>query len=74
METIARQKNCSSPSLKTSEERFVTAWIKISLEGARELRKRDPVEARRILLEVLALTEKLGLDERTRNVKSLLEE
>jgi len=56
------------------KERLVTAWIKLSLERARVLRRKDPEVAKGILMEVLVSTEKLGLEERTRNVVSLLED
>ncbi len=53
--------------------RLVTAWIKLSTDRAKALMRTDPDEARRILDEVLHLTKRLGLEERSRIVERLLE-
>ncbi len=45
-------------------ERLVTAWIKLSMERARILRKEQPDEAITVLKEVLSVVAELGLSHR----------
>ena len=57
---------------KNVRHRLVTAWIKISLERARALRKGNSNESAAIIRETLDVTMELGLEERTKNLRRLL--
>jgi hypothetical protein len=54
--------------------RLVPAWIKLSLERAKTLRKEDPARAGEIIREALEVTADLGLEQRTKDLRSLLAE
>ncbi|MBW1897394.1 MAG: hypothetical protein JRI47_10120, partial [Deltaproteobacteria bacterium] len=58
---------------KDVKGRFVTAWIKLSLERAKNLRKDDPIKANMILKEALQVALDLGLEKRADALRRLLD-
>ena len=54
------------------KHRLVTAWIKLSMERAHLLRQENPAKAETIIEETLDVTMELGLEERTRSLRRLL--
>jgi hypothetical protein len=52
--------------------RLVTAWIKLSLERGRTLRKRNGAEAMAIFQEALRTVDRLGLEKRSTELRQLL--
>jgi len=53
--------------------RLVTAWIKLSLERAKLLFRRDTGEAKAVLREILEVARKLGLQERIGMARRLMD-